>query len=155
MESKPTTPSDYAGKWEMIKDTAGKEKRGLCLTIYPAGCCLVSAFCALSYDTALCRNVPSPPCAPSHSQPVPCYLLPQIVCCGVADKESMDKCCCPCMCAPMIPIGGGKYTKLCSDICVPMTLTPLEDGTIDGMFQGIYQKKPAKGAPPASEEMAR
>lgn len=48
---KPMTPSDYAGKWEMIKDTAGKEKRGLCLTIYPAGCCLVSAFALLCYTT--------------------------------------------------------------------------------------------------------
>ena len=71
----------------------------------------------------------------------------------------MDKCCCPCMCAPMIPIGGGKYAKISGDFCVPQCLTPQEDGTIDGTMQGIYQKKPAslvvKGAPPSSEEMTR
>ena len=39
---KAMTPNELAGKWEMIKDTAGKEKKGLCLTIYPMGCCLVS-----------------------------------------------------------------------------------------------------------------
>ena len=40
------THNELAGKWEMIKDTKGDEKRGLCMAIYPMGPCLVSA-CAL------------------------------------------------------------------------------------------------------------
>ena len=69
----------------------------------------------------------------------------------------MDKCCCPCWCAPMIPIGGGVYHKLDACLCVPMQLKPQEDGTIDGTMQGIYKKKDATvavGAPP-TEEMGR
>ena len=85
----------------------------------------------------------------------------QCVVCGVSDKESMDKCCCPCFASLMIPIGGGVYHKLSPDLCVPMQLHPQEDGTLDGTMQGIYQKKPEKtvqvaaGAPPSSEEMTR
>ena len=75
---------------------------------------------------------------------MPCEFLAQCVICGVNDKESMDKCCCPCSCAPYCPIGGGKYMKCSSDICGPFMLTPKEDGTIDGMMQGIYQKKAPK-----------
>ena len=35
------TPVELAGKYEMIKDASGNEKRGLCLTIYAMGPCLV------------------------------------------------------------------------------------------------------------------
>ena len=64
---------------------------------------------------------------------------------------------CPCACAPMIPIGGGKFWKLSPDLCVPLFLNMQEDGTIDGTMQGTYKKKawPVSGAPPSSEEMAR
>ena len=79
------------------------------------------------------------------------FSLAQCVICGVADKESMDKCCCPCICAPYIPIGGGKYMKCSSDLCGPFMITPLEDGTIDGMMQGIYAPKKSAGAPDAVE----
>ena len=72
------------------------------------------------------------------------------VVCGVNDKESMDKCCCPCMCAPFCPTGKGTYFKLSADLCTPLMITPLPDGNIDGMMQGIYQKKA-----PASNTMER
>merc|ERR1719331_666118 len=58
----------------------------------------------------------------------------------------MDKCCCPCICAPYCPAGGGTYFKLSCDLCGPFALVPREDGTLDGTMQGIYQKK-AAGAP--------
>ena len=32
-----------AGKWDQIKDTAGKEKKGVCMNIYAMGPCAVSA----------------------------------------------------------------------------------------------------------------
>ena len=76
----------------------------------------------------------------------------QCVVCGVADKESMDKCCCPCFLpVPYIPIGGGTYMKCSSDICGPFMINGLEDGTIDGMMQGIYQKKGTAAAPKPAE----
>ena len=83
---------------------------------------------------------------------MPRECLPQCVICGVADKESMDKCCCPCICAPFCPTGKGSYFKLSGDLCAPFGLVPLEDGTIDGTMQGIYQKK---GGAPSSNEMER
>ena len=70
------------------------------------------------------------------------------------DKESYDKFCCPCVCVPFCPAGGGKYFKLSCDLCAPLMITPLEDGSIDGMMQGIYVKKGASvgsGAPPSNE----
>ena len=55
------TPAELAGKWEMIKDTEGKDKRGLCLTIYPAGCFMVSvlALCLLAHNPFF-STVPQP-----------------------------------------------------------------------------------------------
>ena len=75
------------------------------------------------------------------------------VICGVMDKESYDKFCCPCVCVPFCPAGGGKYFKLSCDLCAPLMITPLEDGSIDGMMQGIYVKKgtAGSGAPPSNE----
>ena len=37
------TAKDLGGKYEMIKDASGNDKRGLCITIYPIGCFLVCA----------------------------------------------------------------------------------------------------------------
>ena len=74
------------------------------------------------------------------------------------DKESMDKCCCPCFCAPFFDNCKGGYFKLSPDCCAPFGIVPLEDGSIDGTMQGIYVKKGASvasGAPPSSEEMTR
>ena len=48
------THAELAGKWEMIKDTAGKEKRGLCLAIYPIGPCLVSTSALLPSSDRPC-----------------------------------------------------------------------------------------------------
>ena len=51
------SPTELAGKYEMIKDTNGNEKKGLCLTIYPCGPCLVSAHAfSLSWPTTLCHE---------------------------------------------------------------------------------------------------
>lgn len=121
MPAAKKSPSELAGKYEMIKDTAGKDKRGLCMAVYPCG-----------------------------------FFL--CVVCGVADKESMDKCCCPCIIAPYCPIGGGTYMKCSADLCGPFMIVPQEDGTINGTMQGTYQKKSAgenTGAPPSSENMTR
>ena len=56
------------------------------------------------------------------------------------------------MCTPFCPAGGGTYFKLSCDLCAPFMITPQEDGTIDGMMQGIYQKKTGG---PSSNEMER
>ena len=49
--SRSNSPRDkmaaIAGKWDQIKDTAGKDKKGVGMNIYPVGPCLVSA-CTLS-----------------------------------------------------------------------------------------------------------
>ena len=77
---KASTPGELAGKWEMIKDTAGNEKKGLCLTIYPMGPALVSARVAASLATHPCATrVSSPLCAPSHSLPTGAVRIPPAV----------------------------------------------------------------------------
>ena len=65
----------------------------------------------------------------------------------------MDKCCCPCACAPYCPTGGPSYFKLSSDLCGPFMIVPQDDGTIDGTMQGIYARKGT--APPGNSEMKR
>lgn len=60
------SPSELAGKYEMIKDTAGNDKRGLCMAVYPCGFFLVSA-CALCSHS---RESISSLFAASHSQPL-------------------------------------------------------------------------------------
>ena len=75
--------------------------------------------------------------------------------CGVSDKESIDKCCCPCVCTYYCPWGEG-YAKFSNDICAPMCINPQDDGTVDGTYQGIYAKKETKtSGAPASTEMER
>ena len=59
------------------------------------------------------------------------------------------------MIAPFCPIGGGKYMKCSADLCAPFMIVPQEDGTIDGIMQGIYQKKSAGGASPSPDNMSR
>ena len=55
--------ASIAGKWDLIKDPSGNEKKGLCMNIYPMGPCAVSA-CALSLATR-----------PRATNPAPCESL--------------------------------------------------------------------------------